>query len=97
MYVCVCKRTPRNPRHPGDFGDIGDIFRKSLKLPDFLQVPDGDIPGDIFGDGDLSPSSQSRADTEDFPKWKRFGNTEPSLTDRGSYPHSAKKKLDDGG
>ena len=60
MYLCIRKRVHPHPRHPGDIGDIGDIFRKSLKLPDFLQALDGDIPGDIFGGGDKSPSSPSR-------------------------------------
>ena len=46
-------RQKKNPRHPGDIGDIGDIFRKSLILLGFLQVPSGDIFGDIFGDGDF--------------------------------------------
>ena len=51
MYIC--KRIKKYPRHPGDIGDIGDIFRKPLKLPDFLKAPGGDILGDIFGDGDI--------------------------------------------
>ena len=64
-----------HPRHPGDIGDIGDIFRKSLKLLDFLNAHGGDISGDIFGDGDLSPLP---APAEVFPKRKRFVNPNPS-------------------
>ena len=92
MIIYVRESIPQYPRRPGDIGDIGDIFRKSLKLPDFLQVQDGDIPGDIFGGGDLSPSSQSRADTEGLPKWKRFGNPELSSI---AIPAFAKKKIID--
>lgn len=58
MSIRVCKRITKYPREAGDFGDIGDIFRNSLKLQDFLRAPDGDIHGDIFGDGDLSPSAR---------------------------------------
>lgn len=75
------KRVHPHPRHPGDIGDIGDIFRKSLKLQDFLQAPNGDIPGDIFGAGDKSPSSPSSPScdaAEVFPKRKRFVNPNPS-------------------
>lgn len=55
MKKCLFRLVKKNPRHPGDIGDIGDIFRKSLKLFDFLHVHSGDISGDIFGDGDKSP------------------------------------------
>lgn len=55
MIIFVCKGIPQYPRHPGDIGDIGDIFCNPLKLQDFLQATAGDIPGDIFWDGDLSP------------------------------------------
>ena len=55
------KRLAKYPCGGGDIGDIGDIFRKSLKLLDFLQAPSGDIPGDIFGDGDLSPFLRAKA------------------------------------
>ena len=73
MSISVCKRIKKNPRGAGDIGDIGDIFRKSLKLLDFLNGRDGDILGDIFGCGDLSPSARlARAITEVFPKWKRL-------------------------
>lgn len=51
--MAECTRKKKQPRHPGDIGDIGDIFRKSLKLLDFLNSSDGDILGDIFGDGDF--------------------------------------------
>ena len=71
MILCVRESIPQYPRHPGDIGDIGDIFRKSLKLLDFLNVHDGDISGDIFRDGDLSPPTLP-APTEVFPKWKRL-------------------------
>lgn len=69
MSISVCKRIKKNPRGAGDIGDIGDIFRKSLKLLDFLNSRDGDILGDIFGCGDLSPRP---APTEVFPKLKQF-------------------------
>ena len=46
-------KAPKYPCGGGDIGDIGDIFRKSLKLLDFLNAHDGDISGDIFGDGDI--------------------------------------------
>lgn len=62
MSISVCKRIQKNPRGAGDIGDIGDIFRKSLKLLDFLNISDGDISGDIFGDGDKSPPAPARAD-----------------------------------
>ena len=54
IYVRMKKPNPRNPERRGDFGDIGDIFRKSLKLLDFLNAHRGDISGDFFGDGDIS-------------------------------------------
>ena len=75
MYIYACKRVHPHPRHPGDIGDIGDILRKPLKLPDFLKAPGGDILGDIFGDGDKSPSCDA---AEVFPKRKRFVNPNPS-------------------
>ena len=71
MSISVCKRIQKNPRGAGDIGDIGDIFRKSMKLLDFLNISEGDILGDIFLDGDLSPRP---APTEVFPKWKQFRN-----------------------
>ena len=72
------KRAHLHPRHPGDIGDIGDIFRKSLKLLDFLQAPDGDILGDIFGAGDKSPASQS------FPVLRRRRSLSKTETVRKS-------------
>ena len=70
MYIC--KRRAKYPCGGGDIGDNGDIFRKSLKLLDFLRALDGDIPGDIFVDGDKSPSSPSCDAAEVFPIWKQF-------------------------
>ena len=68
MIIYVRESIPQYPRHPGDIGDIGDIFRKSLKLLDFLNVHGGDISGDIFRDGDLSPPCLRR------PKYFQNGN-----------------------
>ena len=51
MNISACKRVHPNPRHPGDIGDIGDIFRKSLKLLDFLNAHTGDISGIFSGTG----------------------------------------------
>ena len=53
LCISVCKGITKYPREAGDFGDIGDIFRKPLKLLDFLSAHGGDISGDIFGDGDI--------------------------------------------
>lgn len=53
VRISFCARKTQHPRHPGDIGDIGDIFRKAAKTLDFLHVRSGDIPGDIFGDGDF--------------------------------------------
>ena len=89
MSISVCKRIKKYPRGAGDIGDIGDIFRKSLKLLDFLQVHPGDIPGDIFGDGDKSPSSPPCATPEVFPKRKRSVAIKLSLR---AFPPFAKKK-----
>lgn len=91
MNICPCKRVKKNPRHPGDIGDIGDIFSKSLKLLGFLQVHPGDIPGDIFGDGDKSPSSPPCATAEVFPKRKQFVAIKLSLR---AFPPFAKKIID---
>lgn len=84
MSMSACKRVKKYPREAGDIGDIGDIFCKSLKLLDFLNGGGGDISGDIFGDGDLSPSAPSHDATEVFPKRKQFGNPEPSSMALGS-------------
>lgn len=48
VRISFCAHETTHPRH------TGDIFRKSLKLLDFLHVHTGDISGDIFGDGDFS-------------------------------------------
>ena len=64
--MSICKRIKKYPREAGDIGDIGDIFRKSLKLQDFLQAPSGDIPGDIFGVGDALSHARKGASGDDL-------------------------------
>lgn len=93
MSISVCKRSTKYPREAGDIGDIGDIFRKSLKFLDFLKGHAGDISGDIFSDGDLSPRP---APTEVFPKWKQFRNPRPHLSDFAASNLRTKKSLTPG-
>lgn len=43
MYMPAYAGNPRNPRHPVDFVDFVDIFRKPLKLLNFLLIHGVDI------------------------------------------------------
>lgn len=94
MNISVCKRITKYPREAGDIGDIGDIFRKSLKFQHFLNGSAGDILGDIFGYGDLSPPAASCDATKVFPKRKQFGNPEPSSMTLGSCHRPPEKIID---
>lgn len=85
------RRIQKYPRHPEDIEDIEDIFCKSLKLLDFLNSTNEDIPEDIFGDEDKSPLAPSCATNEVFPKRKRFVNPELSSM---AIPPFAEKNID---
>ena len=85
-------RIQKNPRHPVDFVDFVDIFRKSLKLLDFLRLHGVDISW-IFSWPWIYPwIGFLRTRTEVFPKRKLLVNPEPSSM--AFQPFDEKKNID---